>query len=81
MPCSLDQLVGDDDGFAVDDLGGADQRHGTPAERPNGDETPKHSVTVRCQTYQWRSIGASGANADQIEFAYTWRHPARRRST
>jgi hypothetical protein len=49
MPCNLTQLVGDDDGVAVDDLGGANEGVGSPTERENGDETPEHSATVRCQ--------------------------------
>jgi hypothetical protein len=59
-----DQLIGDHNSVAVDDLGGADEAIGTPAERQNGNktgrETSEHSATVHCQTYQWRSIGASG---------------------
>jgi hypothetical protein len=34
-----DQLIGDDDSVAVDDLGAASQAIGRPAERQNGDET------------------------------------------
>jgi hypothetical protein len=43
------ELPGHDDGVAVDDLGGAGQQNGTPAERQDGDETSEHSATVRCQ--------------------------------
>jgi hypothetical protein len=45
-----DHLPGNHDGVAVDDLGGAGQRNGAPAERQNGDETSEHSTTVRCRT-------------------------------
>jgi len=50
-PVQPHELSGHDDGVAVDDLGGAGERLGTPAERQNGDETSEHSATVRCQTY------------------------------
>jgi hypothetical protein len=35
-----DELVGDDDGIAVDDLGGAGEAVGAPAERENSDGRP-----------------------------------------
>jgi hypothetical protein len=43
-----DELIGHDDGVAVDHLGAAGQAIGAPAERQNGDETSEHSPTVRC---------------------------------
>jgi hypothetical protein len=41
-----DQLVEHDDRVAVDDLGGAGERFGTPAERQNGEETSEHAASV-----------------------------------
>ncbi len=52
-----DQLIGHDDGVAVDDLGGAGEAIGTPAERQNGDETSEHSATVRCQISGGAEVG------------------------
>jgi hypothetical protein len=48
-----DQLIGNDDGVAVDDLGGAGEAICAPAERHDsteaGRETSERSATVRCQ--------------------------------
>jgi hypothetical protein len=46
-----DQLVGNDDGVAVDDLGGAGKAIGTPAESYDSRKTGrarKHSATAHC---------------------------------
>jgi hypothetical protein len=42
---------------AVDDLSGAGERLGTPAESENGDETPEHSTTVGCEISAAASAG------------------------
>jgi hypothetical protein len=42
-----DQLLGDDDGAAVDDLGGTGEAIGRPAGCRNDDETPEHSDTSK----------------------------------
>ena len=64
-----DELIGHDDSVAVDNFGAAGQAVGTPPERQNGDETPDHSATARCQIsgrayvgwgYRFVCFGASG---------------------
>jgi hypothetical protein len=51
-----DKLPGDDYGVAVDDLGGAGQRNGTPAERQEATRRP----SIRHRTYQTYRSGSIG---------------------
>jgi hypothetical protein len=44
-----DELIGHNDGVAVDGLGGAGEGGGTSAECQNRDETSEHSATAHCQ--------------------------------
>jgi len=53
-PVQPNHLPGHDDGVAIDDLGGAGEAIGAPAERENSNETPEYSATARCQI----SVGA-----------------------
>jgi hypothetical protein len=44
-PVQPHELIGNDDRVAVDDLGGAREGIGTPAERQNGGETAEQRAT------------------------------------
>ena len=55
-----DHLPGDDDGVAVDDLGGTGEAIGTPTESENSNETSEHSATVRWHANRWLSIAGRG---------------------